>query len=48
MPLLKGNENQVESALEILRQGQFLSEQVRTAYRWKGHFYTCRSFLGSS
>ena len=45
MPPFKGNDSQVESALDILSQGQFQSGQVRTAYRWKGHFYTCRNFL---
>lgn len=45
MPAFKGDENQIEPALKITRQGQLLSEQIGTAYRWKGHLYTCQDFL---
>jgi hypothetical protein len=40
MPSFKGDKDEIELALKILGQGQFLPEQVCTAYRWKGHLYT--------
>ena len=37
MPPFEGDENQVETPLEILGQGQFMPEQIGTIYCWEDH-----------